>query len=385
MPTADVKKEARTAKSRRATRTTPSKVSPPFLAVGNKIETVTNHLAERISSMEWEANGSLPPQGQLSREYGVSPGTIALALRNLQQKRLVNIVSNKGAFVLGDSAGIHQERDYPLVGLRGSYVSSIGGGGGTLVNGIVEVANMEHCPLLLLPRPRDGSDYDLQYYHARGIQGAIFLGGESHREAMQLRASGFPVILANKPIQSTPLNYIDYDHKKALRQIIDLFVKSGHQRIGIIFPQTSVPGFYDALLPEFLAALASHGLSCNVEDSWRCIDLGAADHGAETVRQLLSRPNPPTALFALSHTIMSLIFSVSKNLGLRIPEDLSVAASCYNSESVAMASGFVLPWMKLGECLFHELYATIKNPFHGIQKLLPLTFVDRQTIAPARK
>ncbi len=347
----------------------------------NKIETVTSHLEQRIQRREWAVNESLPPQGQLSREYGVSPGTIAIALRNLKQKRLVNIVSNKGVYVLGQSEKSGENRTYPLISLRGSYLGA-GEGTNVLVGGIVEVANAENCPLLLLPKSSHGEDYDAQYYEARGARGVIFLGGEGHPEALRLRMSGFPVILANKPMESTPLNYVDYDHKDALKHITRLFLENGHRKIAVIFPQTSVVGYYEALMPDFFTALAEKGNAYNVRDYWRCVDAAAGDSGEEIVRQLLALPEPPTAIFAWSPKIAAQVMVGAANAGVRVPEDLSVAASCYGSEVVASVSGFVLPHQQLGECLLHELHATIENPFHCVQKLLPLSFIDRQTIAP---
>jgi len=362
-----------------------SRVAP---VTRNKIETVTLHLEDRITAGEWNPNESLPPQGHLSREYGVSPGTIALAIRNLQQKRLVSIVSNKGAFVLDSAERESTARRYPLIGLRGSYLSSGGGSLSTthaLVGGIVEVANAEHCPLLLLPRSPEGQDFDPPYYRARAVEGAIFLGGESYQEALALRAAGFPVILANKPAGATPLSYVDYDHQQSLCHITERFLELGHRRIAVIFPKTTVEGYYDSLLPDFLSVLARQSALYDVRPYWKCVDLSAEGATAEAVKDLLALREPPTAIFALSPKAARQVIESAKARGLCLPEDLSIAASCFCGTDDAFVSGFVLPHRELGQRLLHEMHAFIENPFHSVQQLLPLTWVERGSVSsPAR-
>jgi len=357
-----------------------SRVAP---VTRNKIETVTQHLEDRIMAGEWSANESLPPQGHLSREYGVSPGTIAIAIRNLQQKRLVSIVSNKGAFVLDSAERESTARRYPLIGLRGSYLSSGGGSLSSthaLVGGIVEVANAEHCPLLLLPRSPDGQDFEPAYYRARAVEGAIFLGGESYQEALALRAAGFPVILANKPAGATPLSYIDYDHQESLRRITERFLDLGHRKIAVIFPKTTVEGYYDSLQPDFLSALAKRSALYNVQPYWRRVDLSEPGASASAMQELLDLPEPPTAIFALSPKAARQAIESAKAAGLCLPQDLSIAASCFCGTDDAFVSGFVLPHRELGQSLLHEMHASIENPFHSVQKLLPLTWVERGSV-----
>ncbi len=344
-----------------------------------KIETVTSLLEERILSREWSPKQSLPPQGQLSREYGVSLGTIAIAIRNLHQKHLVDIVPNKGAYVVGDTQRMNPGVA-PSIGLRGSYVGSIGETSNVLVGDIVESSSARGSTLLMLPQSGSGEQYTLDYYRERGTRGVIFLGGEAVQEAYHLRASGFPVVLANKPIDPTSLSYVDYDHASSLKEVVRLFVKNGHQRIGVIFPHTSMPGYYDSLKPDFLMALDENGLSYNVRKYWRCLDPASKEESVEKIEELLTMPQAPTAIFAWSPKLAALTLKVAADLGLNIPRDISLAASCYESIQDIPVSGFVLPHQQLAQCLIEEIQASIDSPFHSVQKLIPLPYKEGGTI-----
>ena len=364
-----------------------SNVTTPANGASGKIEMVTRDLEERIRAGEWKVNHRLPTQGELSKKYGVSLGSIAIALRNLQRKRLINIIPNKGAYILKEGeSGAMAGGTRPLIALRGSYVGSLGGNSGVLVGGVVEVANAKQCPLLLLPRSTKGEDFDIDYYRARGVQGVIFLGGEGYQEAVSLRTAGMPVILANEPVHATPLNYVNYDHGDALRRILKLFIEQGHEKIAVVFPQTSLPGYFEKILPDFLDTMARHHLlQSNTIDYWRCLKMSDVEGSREAIRQLFALPQPPTAIFSLTTSCAAPCLSVAKERGLQVPEDLSIAASCVISENDAVFSGFVLPWAEVAEGLFEGIYKTIENPFHIVQKLVPLKFVDRHTIAPRKR
>lgn len=361
--------------------------TPSSPNASGKIEAVTQHLEERIRSGEWKVNHRLPTQGELSKEYGVSMGSIAIALRNLQKKRLVNIVPNKGTYIVDEKNPQTPEGSArPLIALRGSYVSSSGSNSRVLVGGVVEVANAKSCPLLMLPRSTEGGDYDLGYYRARGVQGVIFLGGESYCEALNLRMAGMPVILANEPVNATPLNFVNYDHGDALRRILKIFIENGHERIAVVFPETSLPGYFEKILPDFLSTLAEHHLlQSNSKDYWQCLRMSDGESARQTVRQLFALPEPPTAIFSLTSSCAALCVSVAKEKGIQVPEDLSVAASCANTEGDAAFTGFVLPWAEVAEGLFDGICKTIDNPFYIVQKLVPLKFVDRHTIGPRKR
>jgi GntR family transcriptional regulator len=62
-------------------------------------EQVRDALAERIASGTWKANAIIPNETELSREYGVSPGTMRKALDLLEAEGLVTRRQGRGTFV----------------------------------------------------------------------------------------------------------------------------------------------------------------------------------------------------------------------------------------------------------------------------------------------
>ena len=51
---------------------------------------LSDALAERIAKGEWKPHAAIPNEGDLAREFGVSPGTMRKALDLLEGQRLVS-------------------------------------------------------------------------------------------------------------------------------------------------------------------------------------------------------------------------------------------------------------------------------------------------------
>jgi GntR family transcriptional regulator len=61
-------------------------------------------LAERIAKGEWKPSTAIPSEGDLAREFGVSPGTMRKALDLMEGERLVTRRQGRGTFVNDQAA-----------------------------------------------------------------------------------------------------------------------------------------------------------------------------------------------------------------------------------------------------------------------------------------
>jgi GntR family transcriptional regulator len=62
-------------------------------------------MAERIATRAWQPGSALPNEGELAREFGVSPGTVRKALEQLEQLRLITRRQGRGSFVCDLTSG----------------------------------------------------------------------------------------------------------------------------------------------------------------------------------------------------------------------------------------------------------------------------------------
>jgi LacI family transcriptional regulator len=95
----------------------------------------------------------------------------------------------------------------------------------------------------------------------------------------------------------------------------------GHRRFGLV----NGPVEHGAAVTRragFLAALSDLGASIAHLEAHGAF---AFDGGIDAGRELLDRPNPPTAIFAMNDDSAAGVMSAAAQLGLRVPQDVAVA------------------------------------------------------------
>lgn len=361
-----------------------------------KIEKLTLNLRDRIRSGEWGGAQALPSRMMLSEEYGVAPGTISQVFKNLELEGLVRILPRKGV-LLTDTGNQEAPADSDgAIALRGSYVrmGTVGKPGvrgyqSNLVNQILEAAHEQGVPVLILQERPGEEPLTKKRCQAMGLRGVIYLGGDVDGEARGLACEGFPVISANRPLERSPLNYVDCDHVLLMDDLVRRFAKAGHRRIGMLIPPTAIPNLLYRLKPNFINALLSCGLQYNVNPYWLELPKGA--EGEEVIAlwrmraaELLALPEPPTAFFCWGRDVVTSLLPVLQEHGVSIPGDVSVAYTPYCEMAAPQISGYSYQGVDIGGKLVHGLMETIRNPFYFLQEEAPFEFIDQGSIAPPK-
>lgn len=132
---------------------------------------------------------------------------------------------------------------------------------------------------------------------------------------------GAPVVAVDPHAGPSDLPTIDADNLRGAQRATEHLVELGHRRIAML---TGRPDLKSAQLRErgYRQALAGAGLG--VDQS--LIRLGAYDArvSARSARELLTSPDPPTAIFAANDISAIATVEVAGELGLRVPDDVSV-------------------------------------------------------------
>lgn len=143
----------------------------------------------------------------------------------------------------------------------------------------------------------------------------------SPREREQLRAKGIPFVVFD-PNEELPddVPFVGATNwrggQAATRHLLEL----GHRRIAMI----SGPDhpFCLARMAGYSSALTEAGLPVDPDLVVRT--QLTREHGCTAARDLLSRPDRPTAVFAANDMQALGVYQAARGLGLRIPDDLSV-------------------------------------------------------------
>jgi len=138
---------------------------------------------------------------------------------------------------------------------------------------------------------------------------------------LELRSHYFPCVLIGPPRRDTGIDSIFIDMEPGTYKAIRHLTALGHRRIGFIrgrVPQVYILG----RVRGFKRALADSGIAIRDE---LVIDCGfKIEDGYKAAKQLLRKESPPTAIFALNDLLALGAIRAAKELGLNIPDDVSI-------------------------------------------------------------
>lgn len=193
---------------------------------------------------------------------------------------------------------------------------------------------------------------------------------------------GVPLIEVDRRFDAEATDAVVVDNRAAARDTTARLLKAGHQRIALLIDETEWTtgqerqrGYIDA----FEARKVRLDESLIVQAGWD------ADAAKDAALRILGLPDRPTAVFAANNVLAEGTWRAASELGLRVPEDVSIA-------------GFdEAPWMSmvhpgvstrvqdpgaLGAAALRALLERIESPDAPVRTIvMPTVFVDRGSIA----
>jgi LacI family transcriptional regulator len=179
---------------------------------------------------------------------------------------------------------------------------------------------------------------------------------------------------------------VDSDNLHGARLAVEHLLALGHRRIAMI---TGRPDLQSAVLREegYRRALSAAGVAIDEN----LIEFGAYDPdiSADGARRLLAAANPPTAIFAANDLSAIAVIGVAEQLGLRVPEDLSVVGFDNIPDSVFRCSPQLTtvnqPIQEMGRLAVDLLARLIRGEaVESTHITLATSLVVRQSTCPPR-
>lgn len=137
----------------------------------------------------------------------------------------------------------------------------------------------------------------------------------------QLISDGFPVVCIDRGLKEVEIDLVKVDNQNGVFNAIEHLIKLGHQRIGFVGGNPSIPTSQERL-DGYYEAMKQYNISIDP-----AIILGEkSDYhsGTRLTTQLLDLPNRPTAIFTGNNLLTLGALEVINQRGLRIPEDIAI-------------------------------------------------------------
>lgn len=221
------------------------------------------------------------------------------------------------------------------------------------------------------------------YMLKNGYSGAFLLGFSLPDPWMpQLQATSIPTVLLDNYIRKNPhVAYVGTDSFEGIDTAVEHLVSLGHRRIAFLNgPRDSM--VFQQRMQAYIDSLTAHELPYDEPLTAYCCSL--TENVNHYVTDFISQG--ATAIVCGSDIIASNVIEECHNIGLRIPEDISVIG--FDDLPVSALSSPPLTTVgqnriELGKCGYYALNCLI-NRVSISRTMLQAQFIERASTAPAK-
>ncbi len=303
-----------------------------------------HHLRQRIQARDYPVGARLPSELALAEEYGISRGTIRLALDTLEREGLIERTHRRGTFVRQALPETHASGVQKRIALV--YASSLSPMSSNthklsawrvdldLLIGIEQAAKSHNYQLSFVYSEHTPQQlaFDIQRLRADNVAGMVIypLGNTTYDESIwQLKAAAIPFVLVDRYYPDLEADYVGIDNHSGGYRATEHLLILGHRRIGFVYfgsedlRTTSTRGRWEG----YCQALQDYGVPYDENLVYPRAD---STEELDDYEAFLARPDRPDAIFASNDEIALKLMQLAQRQGLRIPEDLALVG--FNNE-----------------------------------------------------
>ena len=152
----------------------------------------------------------------------------------------------------------------------------------------------------------------------------IACASESRSNVQPLADAGIPVVMIDRRNRGYHGDAVYVDNHRAGALAAEHLLKRGYRRLACIAGSADVTATEDRLAG-FRSTLAQRGIALP-EAYVRRTDR-RIDRGDEALRDLMTLPEPPDALYVTNEPVTAGVYQAAQELGLRMPNDIALVAT----------------------------------------------------------
>ncbi|MEJ2411891.1 MAG: LacI family DNA-binding transcriptional regulator [Anaerolineales bacterium] len=203
------------------------------------------------------------------------------------------------------------------------------------------------------------------------------------QQAERLQSNQMPVVLIDS--DHPEFNRVNVDDKKGGRMATQHLLSLGHKKIAFISSFIENPLQFSSTKNRYEGYCdALRGADIKIDPRYQVEGHHGRKEAEEMALNLLQIDDPPSAIFASSDTKAVGVLNAARQLGLRVPEQLSVIGydNIRDAEYLNLST-IQQPLYQAGRVGGKKLIELIKNPLHDPEEIiLPVELVVRGTTAP---
>lgn len=332
----------------------------------------------------------------VAREAGVSVTTVSHILNNVEsarasdetRERVRSTAARLGYGPNRIARSLRTQRS-EMIGLLSEDIATTPHAG-RIILGAQDAAREAGLTIVLINTTQSQSDTlrDVDALLRQQVDGILY--ATMYHRALELppQLSGTPTVLIDAEDLSGRLPSVVPDEVDGARRAVQELVEHGHRRIGFVTNTDDVPATRGRLAG-YRETLEAGGIT--FDGDLVVARTSETPGGYEAALELLDVRSRPTALFCYNDRMAMGVYRAAAELGLRIPDDLSVVGFD-NQEIVAdglfpSLTTVALPHYEMGQWAMQHLIAILHDDEHSSPTepaVLPCPLVRRESVASPR-
>lgn len=265
----------------------------------------------------------------VAKRSGYSIGTVSKVLNNYpniseETKRKVRVVVEELGYIPDSSARTLAIKKSNMIGVVFSEALNMGMAHpffSEVIEGFKKQVELYHYDLLFVSRNINSNQNYHDHLKHRGVDGVVVINSLSEDEEIKMfNDSNLPAVFIDIHIENA--NVVYSDNSSGCGLAIDYLYSLGHRKIANIAGASE--SFTGAQrIRGFEKAIRKYGLS--IPKNY-IVDGGyfSFEGGRTAMLKLLALPDRPTAVFVAGDEMAIAAIKVCKEMGVRIPEDISI-------------------------------------------------------------
>ena len=360
-----------------------------------KYKQVKDYLVQSMQVGHFDISEPLPPETKLAKDAGISRTTVRQALGELEQEGVIKRHKGRGTFVVEGGIPAFDNNSKESLAVfavilpelhRNLYPS--------LVKGLDQGAEIHKHRLIVCSTDNDVSkqgDRILEFID-RAVTGVVIVPTNGpvtpSYHVNQLQKNNIPVVFCHRPVAGASAPLVTWEGRKVGEIAAEECLRRGHTRIayaglkGVVIAEANMKGVEAALFQDELTSPTNHVL-------WLADGPLQNNANAKLFKKTLSDPERPTAIVCYDDYLAELLFYVATDMGLRVPQDLSIVGFGDNHRQGPIReklASVVVDETELGSRAAELLFEMCsgRRPLDNNETIkLSLSLTSGQTLGPA--
>ncbi len=338
-------------------------------------------LIEQIELGVFKPNDKIPTEEELNKITGLARATIRQAIQNLVNMGYLDRKRRLGTFVKNGTLETDKKTIIGLLvpDIRTGYAPELARGAED------EAAKNKHSLILcntddLFVKAEFNSDRLIE----NSVSGVIFVPtaapDEQNRKIVEkFTRKNIPVVLADRYIPELDIDLVTTNNFQGAYEMTEYLIKKGHEKIGITL--STLFSTERQRLKGYKKALTDYSIP--IDTSIIITDSGPfiQNRYFNYARKLLKNKKKMTAVFAGHDRIALLFYSLAQEMGISIPDDLSIVGYDDLDFTIVSLTTMHQPIYEMGQESLKLIMSRIYEEKRKPQKLVLKSFlVERNSV-----